>query len=218
MQRLVIEGGKEAVQIDTFPDHCPICHVGVNPNFVTALYGKTKHELEALFTCPKMACKKMFIGSYRHNGMTGSYYLGTVSPNTFKPAVVVAEAAEISPQFAEIFSQAYQAEKYGLDAVAGVGYRKSLEFLIKDYCVGQHPEKDEDIKKQPIGQVIDRFVSNENIKQCAKRAVWLGNDETHYVRTWVDKDIKDLKMLIQLTVNWIQQEVITKKFMEDMQK
>ncbi|MNF08429.1 hypothetical protein D3C80_2088550 [compost metagenome] len=64
--------------------------------------------------------------------------------------------------------------------------------------------------------MIEGFVTNENVKQCAKRAIWLGNDETHYVRKWVDKDIKDLKLLIQITVNWIQQEVITKKLLEDM--
>jgi len=129
----------------------------------------------------------------------------------------VSEAKEISPQFAEIFSQATHAEEYGLDEVAGVGYRKSLEYLIKDYCVAQHPDKEDDIKKRPIAQVIESFVTNENIKQCAKRAIWLGNDETHYVRKWMDKDIKDLKLLIQITVNWIQQEVITKKLLEDMQ-
>lgn len=65
--------------------------------------------------------------------------------------------------------------------------------------------------------MIDNFVANENVKQCAKRAIWLGNDETHYVRKWVDKDIKDLKLLIQITVSWIQQEVITKRLLEDMQ-
>lgn len=217
MLRIAIDGGKESVQINAFPDYCPFCHVGITPDFVTGLFGSTKTSVEALFTCPKVSCKKMFIGTYSYNGMNGYYYLGLVSPSTLKPAVVADEAAEISPQFAEIFSQASQAEGYGLGAVAGVGYRKSLEYLIKDYCIAQHPDKDDDIKKQPIGQVIDRFVSNENIKQCAKRAVWLGNDETHYVRKWVDKDIKDLKLLIQITVSWIQQEVITKKLLEDMQ-
>lgn len=217
MQRMVLEGGKEAVQINAFPDHCPICHVGIHPNFVTSLHGRMKEDVEALFTCPKVTCKKMFIGSYRQNGMNGYYYLSAVSPNTFKSAIVAKEAAEISPQFAEIFSQASQAEGYGLEAVAGVGYRKSLEYLIKDYCVAQHPSKEDDIKKQPIGQVINHFVTNENVKQCAKRAVWIGNDETHYVKKWVDKDIKDLKLLIQITVNWIQQEVITKKLLKDMQ-
>lgn len=28
-----------------------------------------------------------------------------------------------------------------------------------------------------------------------ERAAWLGNDETHYVRKWPEKDVKDLKSL-----------------------
>lgn len=44
----------------------------------------------------------------------------------------------------------------------------------------------DDIKARPLAQVINNFVDNENIKQCTKRAVWFGNDETHYVRTWAD--------------------------------
>lgn len=99
-----------------------------------------------------------------------------------------------------------------------MGYRKALEYLVKDFCVSKFPDKEDDVKKRPLGQVVDVYVDNENIKQCAKRAVWLGNDETHYVRTWVDKDIKDLKLLIKLTVGWIEQAIITAMLIEDMQK
>lgn len=33
--------------------------------------------------------------------------------------------------------------------------------------------------------------------------MWLGNDETHYVRRWEEKDLSDLKRLISMTVSWI---------------
>lgn len=217
MGTLIINGGKTKIHISMLPDFCPICNVGINAEFVNGLYCSTEYEVDALFLCPKAKCKRMFIASYRHDAMKGIYYLKTLLPRTPKAVEVVQEVKDISPQFSEIFSQASQAEEYGLDEVAGVGYRKSLEYLIKDYCVGQHPEKEDDIKKRPVAQVIEGFVANENVKQCAKRAVWLGNDETHYVRKWLDKDIKDLKLLIQITVSWIQQEVITKKLLEDMQ-
>jgi hypothetical protein len=50
----------------------------------------------------------------------------------------------------------------------------------------------------------------------AKRAAWLGNDETHYVRKWEDHDLEDLKSLIKVTGNWIEMEAITKKYIGDM--
>ena len=59
-------------------------------------------------------------------------------------------------------------------------------------------------------------VADERIKTVAKRAVWLGNDETHYVRKWNNKDVSNLKQLIDLTVRWIENEEETKKLLEDM--
>ncbi|MEW7910277.1 MULTISPECIES: hypothetical protein [Pseudomonas] len=217
MGKMLINGGNAIINVSVFPDFCPICNVGINPQFVSGSYCSTQQEVDALFVCPKVTCKKMFIATYRHEAMKGVYHLKTLMPRTPKAVEIIPEVKDISPRFAEIFIQATQAEEYGLDEVAGVGYRKSLEYLIKDYCVAQHPDKEDDVKKRPVAQVIEGFVTNENIKQCAKRAIWLGNDETHYVRKWVDKDIKDLKLLIQITVSWIQQEVITKKLLEDMQ-
>ncbi|MFW3167638.1 hypothetical protein WBQ28_24490 [Pseudomonas syringae pv. syringae] len=217
MYELSINGGKERIRVNMIPDFCPICNVGIDPSFVTGLNCGSKHEVDALFTCPKTTCKKMFIANYIFAYQTGIYNINSLLPRTPKAAPTAEEVTEISPQFAEIYNQAFQAEAYGLGEVAGVGYRKSLEYLIKDYCTAQHPDKEEDIKKRPIAQVIEAFVSNENIKQCAKRAIWLGNDETHYVRKWEGKDIKDLKLLIQITASWIQQEVITKKLLADMQ-
>ena len=59
-------------------------------------------------------------------------------------------------------------------------------------------------------------MDNGNVKTCAKRAAWLGNDETHFVRKWEGKDIEDLKTLIQLTINWIQSDILTRDYEEKM--
>ncbi|MGF6947536.1 hypothetical protein QF028_000029 [Neobacillus sp. B4I6] len=52
----------------------------------------------------------------------------------------------------------------------------------------------------------------------AERAVWLGNDETHYVRKWDDKDLKDLKNLIDLTVYFISMTIKANKYKAEMIK
>jgi len=103
-----------------------------------------------------------------------------------------------------------------LDQIAGVGYRKALEFLVKDYCILLDPTSRDAIQNEFLGATIDRRVTESNVKQCAKRAAWLGNDETHYVRKWEDKDISDLKILIALTMNWIRSAVLTEKYLKDM--
>ena len=101
--------------------------------------------------------------------------------------------------------------------IAGVGYRKALEFLIKDYCIHKTPEKSDIIKRTNLGSVIENFVEDTNIKNCAKRATWLGNDETHYTKKWEDRDISDLKILIKLSCGWINSNLLTEKYLQEMQ-
>lgn len=100
--------------------------------------------------------------------------------------------------------------------VCGPGYRKALEFLVKDYVIGLHHDKKEEIKKTRLVQCILNFVQNDNVKDVARRAAWLGNDETHYLRIWKNKDIKDLKGLIDLTVHWIELEKGTEEAKKSM--
>ncbi|MBI5787992.1 MAG: DUF4145 domain-containing protein [Candidatus Schekmanbacteria bacterium] len=99
-----------------------------------------------------------------------------------------------------------------------MGYRKALEFLIKDYLISEAPNdatKDE-IKKEFLGDTIKKRVNDPNVKSVAERAVWLGNDETHYERKWQDKDLSHLKQLIQLTIHWIEAHKLTEKFLNEM--
>jgi hypothetical protein len=118
--------------------------------------------------------------------------------------------------FEEIFSQAMEAESHGLGEIAVCGYRRALEFLIKDYCISKDSGAKATIEKEFLGACINNRVKDANIKACATRAAWLGNDETHYVRRWTNKDINDLKTLINLTMNWIVNEVLTNKYLDEM--
>ncbi|MCM3743240.1 DUF4145 domain-containing protein [Sporosarcina luteola] len=126
------------------------------------------------------------------------------------------EINEISLEFSKIYNQALEAERRGLDQIAGIGFRKSLEFLVKDYLINFKSKEKESIEGKLLGKCITEDVSDENVKEIAKRAVWLGNDETHYIRKWEGKDIKDLKILIDLTLYWIQSEILTNKLVANM--
>src|SRR5690606_5384417 len=123
---------------------------------------------------------------------------------------------EISPSFVQIYNESYSAEQQGLIEICGVGFRKALEFLIKDYSILNNPSEEDKILKMRLANCIKDYVSDERIKKVAKRAVWLGNDETHYVRKWETKNLQDLKKLIELTVHWIEMEKLTESFETDM--
>jgi hypothetical protein len=119
--------------------------------------------------------------------------------------------------FIEIFNQARTAESMHLDQICGLGYRKGLEFLVKDYLVTRKPDRRDAILGGFLGPCIANYVDDPRIKEVAKRAVWLGTDETHYVRKWGDQDLSDLKNLIGLTVHWIEMELLTESMLLSMQ-
>ncbi|OWR27271.1 hypothetical protein CDO73_23815 [Saccharibacillus sp. O23] len=208
-------------KIDRIPDQCPMCHVSVNPNFVIgySFFKDREERYRIVFTCTNAKCSEIFFGVYlkdQFNFRDDVFYLRGCSPFQPFPESFEECIEELSPSFVEIYNQAKHAEERRLDQICGVGYRKALEFLIKDYAITLQPEKVENIKKEPLAAVISNYILNQRIKEISKRAVWLGNDETHYVRRWENKDIDDLKLLIKLTINWISLELLSSKYEEDM--
>jgi hypothetical protein len=202
--------------VDKTPDKCPICHFSVTPiDWTTGTLRANGRRLERLLQCPNEACKHLFLARY---SLTGPQY----ELNVCVPAEILTDSPTetikaISDDFCKIYSDAQKAEGANLKLVAGPGYRKALEFLIKDYIISQFTEKDvdkqaahkSDVEKMQLGACIAKYVKSDQIREIAKRAAWLGNDETHYVRKWEGKDLEDLKRLISLTLHWIEIEKLT---------
>jgi len=149
--------------------------------------------------------------------MEGAFYLEELTPSHPVKPKIDDEVAAVSPSFAEIYAQAHIAQETALAQIAGVGYRKAVEFLIKDFCVSEAPEEADTIRAEALGLTISKRISDAQIKEVARRAAWLGNDETHYTRKWEDKDIRDLKVLIELTMNSIKNAMLTKRYIAEMQ-
>jgi hypothetical protein len=203
---------------DKSPDHCPVCLNRIRP--IDFSQGVLKGDfIEKVFRCPADDCERIFIARYRQmvGGPTGPVYrLVELFPITIKKSEHGDVIKAVSPDFVAIFGEAEVAEKYGLGLICGPGYKKALEFLIKDYVIRAHPDKTDEIKRLNLGRCITDYVADAKVKQVAARAVWLGNDETHYQRKWEEKDINDLKALISLTLHWIEMDDLTQKMLKDM--
>ncbi len=214
-------GTTAGVRIDRFPDHCPLCHYGIEARYqkLSCVTEGFDGRLELVFQCPREKCQSFFIARYlsTYRGAMSHYYTYRGS-FPFEPFdIEFAESIEkISPDYCAIANQAQKAEQQGWTLVAGPGYRKALEFLVKDYLCRVRPTETEKIKTMQLGACIAAYVTNDRIKSTAARAAWLGNDETHYVRKWEDKDLDDLKKLISLTVHWIEMEEMTDSVVKEM--
>lgn len=219
---VVLENGhSQNIRVPRLPDDCPVCRRSINPRFITGHIRKTSYsrELQAVFECPHISCHSLFIGYFNETNIPnqGTHYsFSKAEPNKTEPVEFSDTVKITSNDFCTIYNQAHSAEEARLTEICGAGYRKSLEFLIKDYLIKKDPTKAEKIKKEQLAPLIQKRVAHTQLKEVAERAAWLGNDETHYERRWVGKDVTDLKLLIDLTVRWIEMEETTAKLMVDM--
>lgn len=197
-----------------YPTKCPICGNLISPERKSEYFNIDIELVAILFACP--ACGKGFLSHYKFTRVTESYqnynynkleYLDSF-PKIPKEKEFNDLIKRTSSIFCEIYNQSYFSEFYGFKQLSGMGYRKSLEFLIKDFCIYKKPDDESKIKDMLLSQVINTYIDSEKIKSLAKVSTWLGNDETHYTRKFEDRDIEDLKMFIDATVAFISYELI----------
>ena len=200
--------GKYYVPIDT-PSTCPHCGRTVAPQHVGQSSSSENSAIvergrfSVIFRCAYEDCQKYFVIEYINNG----YELASTINYFYRPKIKVnlpENIEKISPDFVKIYTQSAIAEKELWDQIAGVGYRKAAEFLIKDYAISKKPADEEKIKSIMLGQVISTYLNDfPKILVLAKSVAWIGNDETHYIRRHDGKDIEDLKRFILATARLI---------------
>lgn len=224
-----INKGKSSINvyIDHYPDTCPVCHTAIDPIPLNAyLSGESRpyDSLNIVCRCPRIKCDRIFLAVYNwisRRGDVDAMAYSHACPISYKTTILHDTIGKISPAFITIYAQAEHAETLGLKEICGAGYRKALEFLVKDFIISPASKIDTkagEVKKTFLGVCIEKYIDDNKIKKFAKLATWLGNDETHYYRKWEDKDLADLKRLIHLTINAIDNELVGDEYMKSMKE
>jgi hypothetical protein len=199
---------RTTVTIDT-PSKCPHCGRTMSPLHVGQSTSSERTSISeegrfsVIFRCSFEDCLKYFVIEYINDNFDSA----SMVDYTYRPPIKVKlpeNIEKVSPVFVEIYSQATVAESEALNQIAGVGYRKAAEFLIKDYVISKNPSDEEHIKSIMLGKVIADYLNDfPKIQVLAKSVAWIGNDETHYVRRHDGKDIQDLKKFILSAAQFI---------------
>ena len=228
------QDGKEQsrpLSVDKFPEFCPVCMKLCNPILLGAYISGRPSYLQVLFQCPGKGCGRLFVGIYEPeeavdlenrvqktlpsfgtNSVTFScqYYLSEVNKISYgKRRQFSSYIMKLSLDFCDIYNESCIAEQNGLSHICGVGYRKALEHLVKDFVLSGIDKSDEETQKRiqkehRLQRLIEEYIEDEKVKRIARHAWWLGNDETHYARRWPDKGLPELKKLIDMVVNWVE--------------
>lgn len=189
------------------PDTCPVCHKGgaqiqLGPAFMIG-----ERYFRAVFRCPMNDCSNVYFATYLPG--QPSTLLRT-EPGMPEPYEVSERIQGLSPKFAPIVRQAHKADQDGLDLIAGPGYRKALEFLVKDYLINFKFKDDsgnQDLVRKSLLGVCIKMLPGAALQKLAARCTWIGNDETHYEPKFPEYDLNDVKALLRLTVREVDNEL-----------
>ncbi len=192
---------------------CPRCGENGSPYIVSyGIYGGIKNHdyfgnsetytdyVIITYACP--GCNNFFFSSYSAYNVKEGYinkleYIKT-EPCQYRKRIFDKKISELSPRYCEIYNQAAESESYNLKEICGMGYRKALEILIKDYIIKFKDSDADSIGKMNLSDCIKNYINDEQLKTLAMGAVWIGNDFTHYIRKWENRDIEDLKKYLTL--------------------
>ncbi|MFA6056592.1 MAG: hypothetical protein WC756_00220 [Taibaiella sp.] len=189
------------------PNICPHCHVTINPNFRWSAGSNDMGKNPILITiwgCTNKECNRIFIVKYLRDS-SGVYVFkrfidglpkGPVWP---EPILKLRDGSDnqLPSKFITTYLQSLDADHFGLNEIAGMGYRKAIEYLVKDWAIQNNSSEQESILKLWLGDVIKKYYDGE-LKGILERATWLGNDQAHYNKLFEEYDISILKELIDL--------------------
>ncbi len=188
---------------------CPICGISLVPKLTAAIaLSNTYQDGDKAFLLNYCSnCDECFISRHIYNAEEDIYFFNSSSPLKHTNHYFSENIQKLSPDFVTIYNDSLNAEKLGLTSICGMGYRKALEFLIKDYALSLSPSEENEILKASLSTCIKKFINDDRLKTLATASTWIGNDETHYVKKNPDYGIESQKTFINAFVTFIDSDL-----------
>lgn len=207
------------------PKSCPYCDVAWQPEFIDSVYTMSdpalrrsediiNYYLDGLYSVDVFwfcfNCQNTSISRYSGD-FEDEIRLCYSFPKKAHRENFYSGIVEISPDFIKIYNEAADAECNSLLEVAGMGYRKALEFLVKDYAIKFNQSDKDAIEKMNISDCVNTYITHPDTAEIVKRTFWIANDQTHYVKLHTDMGLEDLKNLLELSINFITMDLRAKE-------
>ena len=141
------------------PNICPHCHVTNTPHYKWHSITKDTDNVISnisIWQCSNSKCNKIFVVLHRFSINTFHFtrFLNGLpkGPDWPNPIVDLKSGQideignSVQSRFIKTYLQSLEAESYGLDELAGMGYRKAIEYLVKDWAIQNHSDKKRKLK------------------------------------------------------------------------
>ncbi|WP_367376836.1 DUF4145 domain-containing protein [Lactiplantibacillus plantarum] len=203
----------------TLPDFCPYCLLIQKPDMVlehlildstSGFDRESKDYCVMLFQC--IECDRYFTQDYKIVGHLDPLETRTL-PTLHRPFTnypdFLKKINTVSPKFVEIYKQCIQAKNNELVELTGIGLRRAIEFLVKDYGIFMLDYSETDLTKEKISKdslynaIQDVFKDDTFIFDLIDESRWIGNNKTHYTDTSDDDSINEMFDFIEAAANLI---------------
>ncbi len=184
-------------------DNCPYCNKVIFPSIKTYIPSNMFKLVSVIMLCP--SCNNDYFEKFiriDENPNYKFYKSFEVYPYPEPQINLPKEIEDLFPQFYKIYIESVTAENHNLHEICGMGYRKAVESLVKQYAIELYPDDIEKIQKETLMQTINRFPSPK-IVTLATAATWLGNDQVHLITQHPEYDIQELKSFISVLCSHI---------------
>lgn len=195
--------GLVANKLIEIPVLCPNCGVSNNP--ATTFVGSI--DKMAFFKHRCTLCDKFHysLQEYKSDQGTCRALYPNQQPSNLPPQIV-----SFSPRFVKMYRDAEFAEDNDSIDLAGIGYRASLEILLKDYALEFKLDSYEEIAQTTLNNAISKYFRTDIDTQSAADVVRiLGNDYAHWEQK-EDRDIEVLKSYLDIFVQIIKTKLMLK--------
>lgn len=188
---------------------CPHCNKEIAPYVISTSEADLETRTFAVMAqCPY--CSRYFTMAYK-------LPFGTKVPEPiiYKHSIkkrekeLPKELSEISPRFVKIYNEALIAEENDLSELVGVGFKKAIEFLIRDYLIKFKKENEKEVLEQPLKDIMGK-ISDHRVTQLTATYKWL-NSCNFCNRTFDEKDVQEMKKFINVISEYIIYNVLLKK-------
>lgn len=185
---------------------CPCCGISLRPSILyTVCIDADEQEDSFIYQLNHCEnCNECFISKHSFDVESDSgYCFSNSAPIKSVDCTFSSDICSLSSDFVKIYKQAFQAESLGLDEICGMGYRKAIEFLIKDYIIHKDSSLKDSVITMPLMQCITSYIHDDRLITLARASAWLGNDETHYIKAHPDYNLNHLRIFINAFVTYV---------------
>lgn len=190
------------------PMICPYCQAYEDGTRVDSkLFGANGSSLFGIISYRCTHCSKIYLVVYNIDKANHKATAASVHPSILL-SYSNERIMQMSPRFIDMYNQALKAESNESIELAAIGYRASLEILIKDYAVTEKHQDKSTVAKKSLCNAIKEYLESPELVASSDVVRILGNDYAHYERKYPEQDFAILKSYMEIFIHLVETKLM----------